>query len=206
MAVSHFSVLPPTLKKLCQILIIVFRRTHIIILIRISGCHIRLRHGNIFLGNYLPCLVISDHLCPRRCLDGHFRLAVAVKIIYDKLCIMSTRTDIDPHIQTPQKSSIQFIAIYVTISRISFVGYVMRIGRIPFYKVFKLTVPVYITDTHIVCRILVGLPGRCHASLRLLQRNLQIIGSALPCFHRLAELRFHAVSACRHSVTILRTA
>ena len=81
----------------------------------------------------------------------HLRLSISIKVITDKLGIMSTGSYIFSHVQAPHQFSIQFITIQIAVTGISFDRDIMGVGRIPFHNILILSIAVYIRHRHIVC-------------------------------------------------------
>ena len=111
-----------------------------------------------------------------RSLANHFRLSIAIKVENQKLGIVGTSTDILAKIDTPELCSVEFITIKNHIARITIVGIVVRVGRVPFHYQFILTVTIHVAHATVVRGVHIGPSIWSSSTLRTVdgQRLIQI--------------------------------
>ena len=89
----------------------------------------------------------------RRGLAHHLRTAVAVEVIYHKLCVVCACAYILPQVDAPQLFACEGVAVDIDIPGVASLRVVVRVRRVPLHEYFVLAVAVDVAHAAIVGRV-----------------------------------------------------
>ena len=120
---------------------------------------------------------------------------------------MCARADILPHVEPPQKTPAEFVAVDYAAASVAFNAHIVRICRVPFDIKFVLSVTVCIAHAHVVHRVREFFACGSDSIIGLFHGDFNEIRAALPSLHSLAWFAFASVIENRRNrIKILRAA